>query len=89
MDDAIVYATAKDQEDDVVTGDADLKDRPGVVYVTTLNRGQDGSLFLSQHRLPTCSLPPLCARTQRGWASYAVPYKANATDKNRFAKAVS
>ncbi len=30
---AIVYATAKDQEAEVVTGDADLKDLPGVVYV--------------------------------------------------------
>jgi len=34
MADAIVYATAKDQEAEVVTGDADLKDLPGVVYVT-------------------------------------------------------
>lgn len=33
MADAIVYATAKDQEADVVTGDADLKDLPGVVYI--------------------------------------------------------
>jgi predicted nucleic acid-binding protein len=33
MADAIVYATAKDQEADVVTGDADLKDLAGVVYV--------------------------------------------------------
>ena len=33
MADAIVYATAKDQEADVVTGDADLKDLSGVVYV--------------------------------------------------------
>ena len=33
MADAIVYATAKDQEAEVVTGDADLKDLPGVVYV--------------------------------------------------------
>jgi len=31
--DAIVYATAKDQEAEVNTGDADLKDLPGVVYV--------------------------------------------------------
>jgi toxin FitB len=30
---AIVYTTAKDQEVEVVTGDADLKDLPGVVYV--------------------------------------------------------
>jgi len=28
-----VYATGKDQEAEVVTGDADLKDLPGVVYV--------------------------------------------------------
>ncbi len=33
MADAIVYATAKDREADVVTGDADLKDLPGVVYI--------------------------------------------------------
>jgi len=33
MADAIVYATAQDQEAEVVTGDADLKDLPGVVYV--------------------------------------------------------
>ena len=33
MADAIVYATALDQNADVVTGDADLKDLPGVVYV--------------------------------------------------------
>jgi predicted nucleic acid-binding protein len=33
MADAIVYATAKDHQVDVVTGDADLKDLPGVVYV--------------------------------------------------------
>jgi predicted nucleic acid-binding protein len=33
MADAIVYATGKDQEAEVVTGDADLKDLPGVVYV--------------------------------------------------------
>jgi predicted nucleic acid-binding protein len=33
MADAIVYATAKDQEAEVVTGDADLKDLPGVIYV--------------------------------------------------------
>jgi predicted nucleic acid-binding protein len=31
MADAIVYATDKDQEAQVVTGDADLKDLPGVV----------------------------------------------------------
>ncbi|GJL51224.1 MAG: hypothetical protein NPIRA01_24510 [Nitrospirales bacterium] len=33
MADAIVYATAKDQDAHVVTGDADLKDLPGVIYV--------------------------------------------------------
>lgn len=33
MADAIVYATAKDQEAEVVTGDADLKNLPRVVYV--------------------------------------------------------
>ena len=33
MADAIVYATAKDQDAQVVTGDADLKDFPGVIYV--------------------------------------------------------
>ena len=33
MADAVVYATAKDREAEVVTGDADLKDLPGVVYV--------------------------------------------------------
>ena len=33
MADAIVYATAKDQEAEVITGDADLKNLPGVVYV--------------------------------------------------------
>lgn len=33
MADAIVYATARDQEAEVITGDADLKDLPGVVYV--------------------------------------------------------
>ena len=33
MADAIVYATAKDQEAEVVTGDADLQDLPGVIYV--------------------------------------------------------
>jgi predicted nucleic acid-binding protein len=33
MADAIVYATAKDQEAEIVTSDADLKDLPGVVYV--------------------------------------------------------
>ena len=30
---AIVYATAKDQEAEVITSDADLKDLAGVVYV--------------------------------------------------------
>jgi hypothetical protein len=33
MADAMVYATAQDQEAEVVTGDADLKDLPGVVYI--------------------------------------------------------
>lgn len=33
MADAIVYATAQDQEAQVVTSDADLKDLPGVVYL--------------------------------------------------------
>lgn len=33
MADAIVYATAKDLNAEVVTSDADLKDLPGVVYV--------------------------------------------------------
>jgi predicted nucleic acid-binding protein len=33
MADAIVYATARDQEAQLITGDADLKDLPGVVYV--------------------------------------------------------
>ena len=33
MADAIVYATAKDHEAEVVTGDADLRDLPGVVYI--------------------------------------------------------
>ena len=33
MADAIVYATAWDQNAQVVTGDADLKDLPGVIYV--------------------------------------------------------
>jgi predicted nucleic acid-binding protein len=33
MADAIVYATAKDQDAEVVTGDADLKDLSGVVYI--------------------------------------------------------
>lgn len=33
MADAIVYATGRDQEADVVTGDADLKGLPGVVYI--------------------------------------------------------
>lgn len=34
MADAIVYATAQDQKAEVVTGDADLKNLSGVVYVT-------------------------------------------------------
>ena len=33
MADAIVYATARDQGAEVVTGDADLKNLPGVIYV--------------------------------------------------------
>ncbi len=33
MADAIVYATAKDQNAQVVTGDADLKNLPGVIYI--------------------------------------------------------
>ena len=33
MADAIVRATAQDQEAEVVTGDADLKDLTGVIYV--------------------------------------------------------
>ena len=33
MADAIVYATARDQRAQLVTGDADLKDLPDVVYV--------------------------------------------------------
>lgn len=33
MADAIVYATAQDHQVEVVTGDADLKDLPDVVYV--------------------------------------------------------
>jgi predicted nucleic acid-binding protein len=33
MADVIVYETAKDQEAEMVTGDTDLKDLPGVVYV--------------------------------------------------------
>lgn len=33
MADAIVYATAKDQHAQVVTGDADLKGLPGVIYI--------------------------------------------------------
>ena len=33
MADAIVYATARDQAAQLVTGDADLKDLPDVVYV--------------------------------------------------------
>lgn len=33
MADAIVYATAKDQDAQVVTGDADLKDLPGVIHI--------------------------------------------------------
>jgi predicted nucleic acid-binding protein len=33
MADAIIYATARDQEAQVLTSDADLKDLPGVVYL--------------------------------------------------------
>ena len=33
MADAVVYATARDQEAQLITGDADLKDLPGVVYI--------------------------------------------------------
>lgn len=33
MTDAIVYATARDRQARVVTGDADLKDLPDVIYV--------------------------------------------------------
>lgn len=33
MADAIVYATAQEQDAEVITGDADLKGLPGVVYV--------------------------------------------------------
>lgn len=33
MADAIVYATANDQDAEIVTGDADLKDLPGVTHI--------------------------------------------------------
>ncbi|MGH7166609.1 MAG: type II toxin-antitoxin system VapC family toxin [Nitrospiraceae bacterium] len=33
MADAVVYATSRDQEAQLITSDADLKDLPGVVYV--------------------------------------------------------
>lgn len=33
MADAIVYATAKDEQAEMITSDADLKDLPGVTYV--------------------------------------------------------
>ena len=33
MADAIVYATGRDQEAEVVTGDGDLDGLPGVVYI--------------------------------------------------------
>ncbi len=33
MAEAIVYATSQDQDAQVVTGDADMKDLPGVIYV--------------------------------------------------------
>jgi hypothetical protein len=42
MADAIVYATGKDQEAQVVTGDADLKDLPGVVYASRCPRQSSG-----------------------------------------------
>ncbi|WHZ28007.1 MAG: hypothetical protein OJF51_002805 [Nitrospira sp.] len=38
MADAIVYATAKDQEAEVVTGDADLKDLSGVAALARHSR---------------------------------------------------
>jgi predicted nucleic acid-binding protein len=34
MADAIVYATALDQDAQLVTGDSDLKNLPGVVYIS-------------------------------------------------------
>lgn len=34
MADAIVYATARDQDAQVVTGDTDLKDLPGLIYIS-------------------------------------------------------
>lgn len=37
MADAIVYATARDQEAEVVTGDQDLKNLPGVLSVKRTN----------------------------------------------------
>ena len=33
MADAFVYATGRDQEVEVVTGDADLEGLPGVLYI--------------------------------------------------------
>ena len=33
MADSVVYATSRDQEAQLITGDADLKDLPGVVYI--------------------------------------------------------
>jgi predicted nucleic acid-binding protein len=33
MADAVVYATGRDQEAEVVTGDADLEGLPGVMYI--------------------------------------------------------
>jgi predicted nucleic acid-binding protein len=32
MADAIVYATSVDREAQLITGDADLRDLPGVIY---------------------------------------------------------
>ncbi len=34
MADAIGYATAKDQQAELATGDADLKELPGVIYIS-------------------------------------------------------
>ena len=33
MADAVIYATSRDQEAQLITSDADLKDLPGVVYL--------------------------------------------------------
>ena len=35
MADAVIYATSQDQDAQLVTGDADLKDLPSVVYLKT------------------------------------------------------